>query len=164
MSLATSTATPPPPPPAREAAGPLDCGGDPGVAFNESVMVVNRTSTLVRVYTSGVDCYDWGGTANPSRLDGIQLDAGVSSANETFVVREIPQANNQIRPWDMEIGYWGGTQWLSAKVEPRPTFGAAKGTCNTEKGFAACFGVSLCPGPDYLESRVELPLDSAWGS
>ena len=64
-------------------------------------MVVNRTSAILRVWTRGIDCYDWGGTSNPSRLDGIELSPGVSSANETFVVREIPQANNQIRPWDM---------------------------------------------------------------
>jgi len=136
----------------------IDCGDEPSERSRESVMVVNRTSAIVRVWTRGIDCYDWGGTSNPSRLDGIELSPGVSSANETFVVREIPQANNQIRPWDMGIYYWDGSQWLSTRVEPRPTFGAAKETCNTVKGFSACIGQSLCAGPDYRERRVDAPL------
>lgn len=153
-----------PPPPTRQAAGIVDCGSDPAEASREKVMMVNRTATIVRVYTSAIDCYDWGGTGNPSRFDGLQLDGAVSSTNETLVVRDIPQANTQIRPWDMEVQMWGGTQWLTAKVTPRPTFGAAKGTCNTVKGSTACIGISLCPGPDYLERRVEVPLSSGFGT
>lgn len=155
---ACSSATTAPPPLRQAAPAPIDCGSDPNEASSQSVMVVNRSSSIVNIWVRGVDCYDWGGTSNPSRLDGIELSPGVSSANETLVVREIPQANNQIRPWDMGIFSWDGGRWLSAKVEPRPTFGAAQQTCNTVKGFTACLGVSLCPGPDYRERRVEVPL------
>ena len=155
---ACSSATTTPTPPRQAAPALIDCGTEPSESYPESVMVVNRTSAILRVWTRGIDCYDWGGTSNPSRLDGIELSPGVSSANETFVVRSIPQANNQIRPWDMGIYYWEGSQWLSTRVDPRPTFGAAKETCNTVKGFSACIGRSLCPGPDYRERRVDAPL------
>jgi len=152
-----------PPPPTRQAAGIVDCGSNPAELSQEKVTIVNRTATIVRVYISAIDCYDWGGTANPSRFDSLQLDGAVSSPTETLVVRNIPQANTQIRPWDMEVQMWGGLQWLNAKVTPRPTFGAAKGTCNTVQGSTACIGISLCPGPDYLERRVEVPLSSGFG-
>lgn len=78
-SSATTTPTP-----LRLAAPTLiDCGDEPSERSRESVMVVNRTSAIVRVWTRGIDCYDWGGTSNPSRLDGIELSPGVSSAKET---------------------------------------------------------------------------------
>ena len=158
---ACSSATTTPTPPRQAAPALIDCGTHPAEPLYEKVMVVNRTSKVVRVSTRGVDCWDWGGTYNPSRLDGIELSPGASSADELFVVRSIPQANLLIRPWDMGIYYLEGAEWLVTWVEPRPTFGAAPDKCNTSKGLTACIGMSLCPGPDYLERRVDAPLVQA---
>ena len=156
-SSATTTPTP-----LRLAAPTLiDCGDEPSERSRESVMVVNRTSAIVRVWTRGIDCYDWGGTSNPSRLDGIELSPGVSSANETFVVREIPQANNQIRPWDMGIYYWDGSQWLSTRVEPRPTFGAAKETCNRSRVSRPALGSPYALART-TENVVSMPPSRTW--
>lgn len=161
---APATIAPPPDDDVRQASAQVDCGSDPNESSRQRVTVVNRTDSTVRIATSAIDCYDWGGTANPSLLDGLQLAAGQSSPNETFVVRGVPQANLQIRPWDMAVQYWGGTQWLSTDVVPRPTFGAAEGNCNTASGMTACMGESLCGEPDFLERRTEMPLSAGFGS
>ena len=139
------------------------CGTPSG--FEQSAVTVtvnNETNALITVIPSAIDCYDWYGEANPSKLAAVLMpgpgDAAGESVSALLKVLETPQAANRDRPWDMTIMYQvSQSTAIGGKITPRPNFKPAQEICNSAGGGTACAGMSLCAGGS-IDSYSTIPL------
>lgn len=72
-------------------AGPTDAPDyfDYAVKYGMKVTYTNATTWPMTLGSSGVDCFDFSGADNPSRIDGMVVAPGATSPEQLFLARRV---------------------------------------------------------------------------